>query len=340
MKDLINVLKTINPSQIDENSLFVKLSGDASERKYYRIRLNNLDSFVLMVNPGPFDKSEFSYLIQYDLFCELKFRVAKIYYVDEERGWILMEDLGDTTLQSHLANCNKEEFKHLYMQAVELLFKLHRIDSKLIIRHNKAFRFVFDKQKLFDELLFFFKHFFRGMLNFDISCNEEKILKEGFYFIADYLANKPRVMAHRDYHSRNIMVKDGELYLIDFQDARMGPRTYDLVSLIRDSYIDIGNELRDELIKFFELEVGAINRKELIYMSLQRNLKAIGTFAYQYSMMKRDLYVEFIPPTINYIIENLYLFDDMNEFRLILMDCIKEAGERINKLITDRRNKR
>lgn len=340
MKRLINILKNINPSQIDNNSLFIKLSGDASDRKFYRIKLDSMDSFVLMINPEPFDKNKFSYLIQYDLFSELKMPVAKIYYVDEERGWILMDDLGDTTLQLHLANCNKDEFKQLYRQAIELLFKFHKIDTRLIIKHNKAFRLVFDTQKLFNELLFFFEHFFKNMLNFSIDYNGEKILKKGFYFLANFLANRRRIMVHRDYHSRNIMVKNGELYLIDFQDARMGPRTYDLVSLIRDSYIDIGDELRNELIKFFELEVGAINRKELIYMSLQRNLKAIGTFAYQYSVMKRDLYIEFIPRTINYIIENLYLLDDMDEFRLILRDYIEEAGERINKLITGRRNKR
>ena len=103
------------------------------------------------------------------------------------------------------------------------------------------------------------------------------------------LAAEPRVLCHRDYHSRNLMMRDGSLYIIDFQDARMGPDTYDLVSLLRDSYVDIGDRELDELIAYF-LALKARTpgdtdaqefRRRFDLMALQRNLKALGTFGYQ-----------------------------------------------------------
>ena len=97
------------------------------------------------------------------------------------------------------------------------------------------------------------------------------------------------MLCHRDYHSRNLMLHDGSLYIIDFQDARMGPDTYDLVSLLRDSYVDIADRELDELIAYFlalkrRRHAGRRRdefRRRFDLMALQRNLKALGTFGYQ-----------------------------------------------------------
>src|SRR4029079_18927130 len=108
--------------------------------------------------------------------------------------------------------------------------------------------------------------------------------------IVNELANEPRVLCHRDYHSRNLMLSDGNLHIIDFQDARMGPDTYDLVSLLRDSYVAIADRELDELIAYFlalKARAGAPAaadedfRRRFDLMALQRNLKALGTFGYQ-----------------------------------------------------------
>src|SRR6185295_4046666 len=109
----------------------------------------------------------------------------------------------------------------------------------------------FDVEKLLWELDFFVKHFVQGYRGVALSPRELAALGEEWREIASELAGEPRVLCHRDYHSRNLMVHEGRLYVIDFQDARMGPDTYDLVSLLRDSYVDIADEAADELIAYF-----------------------------------------------------------------------------------------
>ena len=115
-------------------------------------------------------------------------------------------------------------------------------------------------------------------------------LREEWARIVDELAAEPRVLCHRDYHSRNLMWHDDTLYVIDFQDARMGPDTYDLVSLLRDSYVDLPDAAVDDLIDYFvaldprqrpTAPSDPEFRRRFDLMALQRNLKALGTFGYQ-----------------------------------------------------------
>ncbi len=91
----------------------------------------------------------------------------------------------------------------------------------------------------------------RGYRGAQLSDADREALRAEFRPIIDELAGEPRVLCHRDYHSRNLMMHEGLLYMIDFQDARMGPDTYDLVSLLRDSYVDLPEVVVDELIAFF-----------------------------------------------------------------------------------------
>jgi hypothetical protein len=150
----------------------------------------------------------------------------------------------------------------------------------------------------------------------------ENIIKSGFYEIAQYLARRPKVMCHRDYHSRNIMVKNEQIYLVDFQDARKGPYTYDIISLLRDSYVEIDEKLRNELLDYYLQEAHLADakgiEKELLFMSLQRNIKALGTFAFQYCQKGKILYLDFIPITIRYIIEKLSVANELGYFRVHL----------------------
>jgi aminoglycoside/choline kinase family phosphotransferase len=119
-------------------------------------------------------------------------------------------------------------------------------------------------------------------------------------------------LCHRDYHSRNLMLHQATLYMIDFQDARMGPDTYDLASLLRDSYVDLTAAQVDELIAFFlalKGEAGAEGaaefRRRFDLMALQRNLKALGTFGYQTSTRGNTVYIQYIPRTIRHVQMNL-----------------------------------
>ena len=122
---------------------------------------------------------------------------------------------------------------------------------------------------------------------------------------------EPRVLCHRDYHSRNLMLNDGQLYMIDFQDARMGPDTYDLVSLLRDSYVDLTDQTVEDLIAYFLALKGTPEdpdfRRRFNVMALQRNLKALGTFGYQTTARRNPVYIQYIPRTLRYVRRNLPL---------------------------------
>src|SRR5204863_9991752 len=147
----------------------------------------------------------------------------------------------------------------------------------------------FDVEKLTWEMHYFVKHFVEGYRGAALSPAQRSALSQEWTHLVDELASEPHVLCHRDYHSRNLMVHGGQLYVIDFQDARMGPDTYDLVSLLRDSYMDITEAQLDDLIAYFlALQAGtereqdtAEFRRRFDLMALQRNLKALGTFGYQ-----------------------------------------------------------
>src|SRR5262249_33116160 len=166
----------------------------------------------------------------------------------------------------------------------------------------------FDVEKLTWELQFFTKHFLEEYRGARIDQASREALGAEYASIVEELALEPRVLCHRDYHSRNLMLRNGSLYIIDFQDARMGPDTYDLVSLLRDSYVDFTETQVDELIAFFlALRSGRAGtgvtdagefRRRFDLMALQRNLKALGTFGFQTTSRHNTVYIQYIPRTL------------------------------------------
>jgi aminoglycoside/choline kinase family phosphotransferase len=139
-------------------------------------------------------------------------------------------------------------------------------------------------------------------------------LRGHFWKLAAMLAAQPRVLTHRDYHSRNLMVHQSRLRVIDFQDARLGPCQYDLASLLYDSYVVLSDDVRGELLTYY-LEQKAVNDGHAVdreaflrvfdYMCIQRQLKALGTFAFQTVVKHTQRYLTAIPPTLSYIRTNL-----------------------------------
>jgi aminoglycoside/choline kinase family phosphotransferase len=151
-------------------------------------------------------------------------------------------------------------------------------------------------------------------------------------------AARPR---HRDYHSRNLMPHEGQLYIIDFQDARMGPDTYDMVSLLRDSYVDLSEEVVDDLIAYFLALKGRKGthadptgatayqgdvRRRFDLMALQRNLKALGTFGYQTAARQNPVYIQYMPRTLRYVRANLARYPRFGRLRELLAQHVEELG--------------
>ena len=139
------------------------------------------------------------------------------------------------------------------------------------------------------------------------------------------------MLCHRDYHSRNLMLRDGRLCIIDFQDARLGPNTYDLVSLLRDSYVDLPDQTVEELIAYFLALQGhtrddAEFRRRFDLMALQRNLKALGTFGYQTTARRNPVYIQYIPRTLQHARQNLHKYPRFDRLRGLLAAYVHELG--------------
>jgi N-acetylmuramate 1-kinase len=290
----------------------VPLTGDASDRRYFRVFLGDDGTQVLAVHPGAIDFARMPFVKVAELFSLLPVPVPAILSFSDDLGIIGLEDLGDVTLQAHLGAATSAEHKALYRQAVSLIEALQRRGARMGSSDYPPYGIAFDVAKLTWELEFFAKHFLEGYRGITLDPALRKAFTEEFSSIVEELAAEPRVLCHRDYHSRNLMLHQGRLYIIDFQDARMGPDTYDLVSLLRDSYVDLSEAEVDDLIAFFlALRCGpgeqarAENdeefRRRFDLMAIQRNLKALGTFGFQTISRGNPVYIQYIPRTLNYV---------------------------------------
>ena len=285
----------------------VPLTGDASDRRYFRIILPNAPSIVLALHAGPIDFATLPFANVAELLQRLALPVPAILGHSNAHGIVALEDLGDVTLQAHLGAAPPAEHAALYREAVSLIDQLQRRGGE----HATAspgrylpYQVAFDVEKLTWELNFFVRRFLEAYRGVTLSPGERAALDEEWAAIATELASEPRVLCHRDYHSRNLMLHGGRLHIIDFQDARMGPDTYDLASLLRDSYVDFTDVELDELIAYFlALKAdhdAALFRRRFDLMALQRNLKALGTFGYQTTTRGNPVYIQYMPRTLRY----------------------------------------
>src|SRR5438105_12952540 len=210
------------------------LTPDASTREYFRIPWLN-GSAVVAVYPEPFDPDIHPYLDVTRLFVAAHLPVPEVLDVDGQQGIIVQEDLGDRQLRVVLETASEDEREAYIDQAIDLIADIQAATSLAYERKSIASRLAFDEAKLSWELDFFFEHFFKSLRNETLKHAEEAELRTELYDVAAELASRPRVLCHRDYHAANLLVdKDNRLRIIDHQDARMGPDSYDLVSLLLD----------------------------------------------------------------------------------------------------------
>jgi aminoglycoside/choline kinase family phosphotransferase len=305
----------------------VPLTGDASTRQYFRILRPDNPSVVLAVSDEPFVFDELPFVNVSRLFTSIPLPIPAIAGHADDLGILILEDLGDVTLQAHLGMTQPAEHDALYRQAVELVFRMQRKGAELKSEEFIPYGIAFDRDKLMWELNFFVKHFLEAYRGVTITPAAREALHEEWLTIADELAAEPRVLCHRDYHSRNLMLHDRHLYIIDFQDARMGPDTYDLASLLRDSYVDLSEARVDDLIRGYLRLGGAAQatpdafldyRRRFDLMSVQRNLKALGTFGHQTTSRSNTVYIQYIPRTFSYLRTNLERYPRFARLRELL----------------------
>jgi len=303
----------------------VPLTGDASDRRYFRALVKGDKPIVLALHQGPIEFAKMPFVAIAGLLEQIPVPVPAILHHSDELGVLGLEDLGDVTLQAHLGAATPAEHAALYRQAVSFIARMQQRGEALRSAAYPPYQIAFDVEKLTWELEFFVKHYLVAYKGATLSDAQREALRAEWSVIVGELAGEPRVLCHRDYHSRNLMLHDGSLYIIDFQDARMGPDTYDLASLLRDSYVDLTGAQVDELIAFFLALKGegrpvdeAGFRRRFDLMALQRNLKALGTFGYMTTGRGNTVYIQYIPRTLSYVKANLAKYPRFDRLRNLL----------------------
>jgi N-acetylmuramate 1-kinase len=309
------------------------LTPDASTRQYYRIGWKKRTA-VAAVYQEPFDPEFHPYLDVTRLFLACDLPVPEIYAVDGSAGIIVQEDLGDAQLFQVYESEPDERCEEYKEQAIALIAKLQKGTGKAYEMNSIASRLAFDEAKLSWELDFFFEHYFTSLRGETLRHGEVAEAKAELNDIAAELAAAPRVLCHRDYHSANLMIDHRKrMRIVDHQDARMGPASYDLVSFLLDrrSCPPSLAELRDHRLFFLEerrkLGLAAIDpdefAKEFRLMTVQRGLKATGTFSYQTAVAGRGAaYQHFIEPTLQIVLQAIDWLERFPTLRRMLKERI------------------
>ncbi|ABV35579.1 aminoglycoside phosphotransferase [Shewanella sediminis HAW-EB3] len=278
------------------------ISGDASFRRYFRVQSAG-KSFIVMDSPPeliqvmPFVKLANAYRSQGVL-------TPQVIEINVEDGFLLLSDLGDVQLLSELTPDNVERY---YGQALALLDRVSKV------RDNGEVPLpLYDGEFVKRELEIFTDWLIKHHLGIELDDATQSMLDNTYSVLINNAAEQPMVGMHRDYHSRNLMLKNGQLNVIDFQDAVLGPITYDAVSLLRDCYVRWPDELVDKLMlsHFHRLiEAGSLDenlpletyRRWFDLMGLQRHIKAAGIFARLKYRDGKPAYMNDIPLTLEYI---------------------------------------
>ncbi|MGI8655050.1 MAG: aminoglycoside phosphotransferase family protein [Pyrinomonadaceae bacterium] len=294
----------------------IALTPDASTREYFRLPWKR-GTAIAAVYPEAFDPEIHPFLDVTKLFTEAALPVPEIYAVDGANGIIVQEDLGDRQLRAVYESASADEYETRQEQAIGLIAKIQAATPLAYKRHSICSRLHFDEAKLSWELKFFFEHFFQSLRRETLSHAEAAEIKAELNDIAAELSARPRVLCHRDYHTSNLMLdKSNKLRIVDYQDARMGPASYDLVSLLLDRQLALPSlaEVRAQRLFFLEERrregLDALDpddfAREFRLMTIQRGLKAVGTFSYQTAACGRgETYAQYLRPTLVIVLQSI-----------------------------------
>ena len=325
------------------------LCGDASNRRYYRVALtqSSLPSLIVMqlADPEAFKASEEAVSGPISLPNELPFTnvlahlsqtgipVPTLYLYDQDVGLLYLEDYGDRTLAKACEEGVDETQADLYRKAIEILATLHTASTVPVNPRCIAFKRGFDVSLLMWEFEHFLEYGVETRTGRAMTKRDREIVTGEFYKIAQVIAEQPQVFTHRDYHSRNLMVRQQELGVIDFQDALLGPASYDLASLLRDAYIELDEGLIVELLYRYRELVSKTNpvmestvdlRRLFDFTSVQRNLKAAGRFVYIDRVKGNPNFLTDIPRTLGYVRHNFEAYSQFDLLRTHLAPYVPE----------------
>ncbi|WP_312049130.1 aminoglycoside phosphotransferase family protein [Acinetobacter courvalinii] len=296
------------------------LAGDASFRRYARIKLQN-KTYMLM--DAPPEKEDCAPFVNIDEFFDKNgVRVPHIVAKDLTLGLLLMEDFGDVVLSTLLNDKTVDEY---YAQSFKQLIELQQVDGQA---HLPAYSY----EKLMTEMRLL-TEWMLPSLNIQPTEQQLETIEQAFDFLAIEATQQPQVIVHRDFHSRNLMKIEGEqeLGVIDFQDAVIGADTYDLISITRDAYVQWNAE---RVYQWFEVFYNLLpasakeNRsfeqfkRDADLMAIQRHIKILGIFVRLFERDGKSGYLKDLPRVMWYLLEESQGYDELNEFMQFIRDVV------------------
>ena len=327
-KLIINWLKHTHNLDITN---FELASSDASFRRYFRVTHDKGQQIVMDAPPEKEDIEPFIRIAT--LFKKAGINVPEIVQQDLEQGFLLLEDFGSFCYLDRLTDKNATT---LYLKAFNSLYDMQ---TKIVAPSCQLP--YYDEELLSNELNLFFDWFLGEYLSLSIP---EDIKNKISHVLISSASEQPQVCVHRDFHSRNLMVLDNHSPgIIDFQDAVMGPVTYDLVSLLRDCYVEWPQaEVHQWMTLYFE-QISKLNittasletfARWFDLMGLQRHLKAIGIFSRLHLRDNKSNYLQDIPLTMNYVVQICNEYPELKEFNQFLNTTILPSFNKISPLTT------
>ena len=298
--DQINAF--LESNQIKEKKIKA-ITSDASFRRYFRVA----DKILMDADPTLVDDLD-AFINIDNLLISISLNAPKIYSIDKENGFLLLEDLGDN-LFSKVLNANNEE--SLYKKAIDILIYLHDRNINHFSKNNLVENY--SDEKLISESELFIEWYIKGHLNIKINENQINEFKAIFSKIITFLKLKYNTLVLRDFHVDNLVLqhsKSGlcQVGLLDFQDAVLGQSSYDLISLIEDVRRPISSGLKTSLIKYFIDATGYDSMQldnEMAFYSVQRNLKILGIFCRLSIRDQKSQYMKFNDNAWQFINNNL-----------------------------------
>nr|WP_275850900.1 phosphotransferase [Sulfurimonas sp. SAG-AH-194-C20] len=295
------------------------VSADASFRKYYRL---TKDTKTFVVMDSSLELNSLSpFLDVTSRLLNAGVKAPQILEKDEENGYLILEDFGDTQLLDVLEASN---FKTHYKKAIDEILKMQNAETASLP--------LYDKEFLHFEMGLMQEWYLEKNLGLCLKTQEKELIINTLNAISEVVLEQPQdVFVHRDFHSRNIMLTpQNEIGVIDYQDAMNGAITYDLVSLLKDCYIEFKREDIEVLALYFrDKKVPSVSDETFLkwfdFMGLQRHIKVLGIFSRLHLRDKKDCYLKDIPLVLKYTVETALRYDETKNFALILQKFYKNV---------------
>jgi len=261
--------------------------------------------------------------------------VPALHVAIHDWGFLVIEDLGDVRLFDVFDEMDAQKLKDTYTTLVDCLIRM-QFPPPSVPRDCVAHTYSFSAERFLFELKSFAEPFSRVILRRDLTQSEKNVVERTFPAISEEMMQQELLFTHRDYHSRNVMIKNDNLYIIDFQDARLGPILYDIVSLVFDPYVSLSPAAQQELIDYYLSELPAKSRNALRALGVsrafdicrtQRCLKAAGTYAFMALKRCNKDFLRFIPHAIRSAQEAARRNADLLELSNMLAHWLERTTE-------------